>query len=245
MAHQGKDILSSDLDIFGEGTDEDTNDTGNDYDIFGGGADEEETPAEEAAETPTEEAAEETSGEEAKETHTDGSADEKTEGLDEELDIDIENLFADIEAEAKGNPELEKLVDSLRDEISSKTTENNILQKENATLNEKLMSRVGDDSNLWIYKWVISNLESNPKLMMLVKHIGNTSSDAIKGKLVGVVTDLLYDLTGEDVSDLINKDQSSKILAATWKSSNSSMPDMKSNEDEKDMDYEESISSLF
>lgn len=49
--------------------------------------------------------------------------------------------------------------------------------------------------------------------MMLAKHLANSESPAIKNKLVSVVTDMLYDLTGEDVSDLINRDQSSKILA--------------------------------
>ena len=48
---------------------------------------------------------------------------------------------------------------------------------------------------------------------MLAKYLTNSESPAIKTKLVGVVTDMLYDLTGEDVSDLINRDQSSKILA--------------------------------
>lgn len=43
---KGKDILSSDLDIFGGGADEDTKETGGEYDIFGGEADSQEaTPS--------------------------------------------------------------------------------------------------------------------------------------------------------------------------------------------------------
>lgn len=232
MVTQGKDILSSDLDIFGEGTDDDTNNAGDEYDIFWGATDIEAT-TQEWTEAWTTEWTTEWTGEwtDTTEWITDGT--QKTDtgtnewGEEEVLDIDIENLFSEIDDKTGWNPELEKLVDSLRDEISSITTDRNILQKENNILNEKLMSRVWDDSNLWIYKWIITNLESNPKLMMLVKHLWNTDSDTIKQKLTWVVTDILFDLTWEDVSDLINKDQSSKILSSTWKSSSSSIAEVK------------------
>ena len=251
---KGKDILSSDLDIFGGGGSEDTSDTGGDsvgedgnYDIFG-------WAAWESGEVPGEEVTETTEGEviEAGDTAPDvtvptddTSTDTTQEGTDENLDIDIENLFSDLEAETKDNPELLQLVDSLRTEISTLTTERNILQKENATINEKLMSHVGENSNLGIYKWVISNLEANPKLMMLAKYLTNSESPAIKTKLVGVVTDMLYDLTGEDVSDLINRDQSSKILAVAWKGGSSASAPSSAPADDSEMSYDDSISKLF
>lgn len=83
--------------------------------------------------------------------------------------------------------------------------------------------------------------------MMLAKHLGNTSdSSSIKGKMVGIVADMLYDLTGEDVSDLINKDQSAKILSVTSKSANGSAPSNSSSKsNDEPMNYEDSISKLF
>lgn len=64
--------------------------------------------------------------------------------------------------------------------------------------------------------------------------------------MVGIVADMLYDLTGEDVSDLINKDQSGKILSVTGKSSNSSAPsNTPSQNDDEPMNYEDSIKKLF
>lgn len=103
----------------------------------------------------TTETVEEAAPEEVTETEAPINATEVTEtktdsttGNEEELDIDIENLFDDIEAETKDNPELLQLVDNLRNEISTLTTERNILQKENSTINEKLMSNVGENSNL-------------------------------------------------------------------------------------------------
>ena len=242
--NKGKDILSSDLDIFGEGADEEQKTTGDEYDIFWWGDEADEDPAEEAAETPEEEAAEETEEPtpSSEEWNTDS---EKDSGEDEVLDIDIENLFNDLEQETKWNTELEALIDSLRTEISSLTTERNMLQKENSTINENLMSKVWDESSLWMYKWVISNLEDNPKLMMLVKHLWKSESEPIKNKLVSILTDMIYDVTWEDVSDLINKNQSDKILASTWKTGWASLPEPKDAEEEKDMDYDESIHALF
>lgn len=257
MLKQGKDYLSSDLDIFGEGANEDIVQEGDEFDIFWWVTDSNILDSDSSGEKET--------NTDLTKTDSDASIDwqdkkswddldtekQKTEDIlttnkgDDELDIDIENLFKDIEDETKWNSELEWLIDSLRNEISTITTERNILQKENSIINEKLMSKVWDESNLGIYKWVISNLESNPKLMMLVKHLWNSDSEAIKWRLVGVVTDILYDLTWEDVSNLINKNQTDKILAASWKSSSSTTADMVNKDDDKDMDYEESISSLF
>lgn len=81
--------------------------------------------------------------------------------------------------------------------------------------------------------------------MLLAKHLSNSDSPAIKNKLVSVVTDLLYDLTGEDVSDLINRDQSSKILAVAGKGGSSATVPSNTPADEEDMNYDESISKLF
>lgn len=257
MLKQGKDYLSSDLDIFGEDTGEETTQEGDEFDIFWWAADSAVSDSDSSGEQKANTDWEKTDSDIAidwqdKKSWDDSEVkDSKTEDIkttdegDNELDIDIENLFKDIEDETKWNSELEWLIDSLRNEISTITTERNILQKENSIINEKLMSKVWDESNLGIYKWVISNLESNPKLMMLVKHLWNSDSEAIKWRLVGVVTDILYDLTWEDVSNLINKNQTDKILAASWKSSSSTTADMVNKDDDKDMDYEESISSLF
>lgn len=252
MTNQGKEkSLSSDLDIFGEDTGEDTAAIGDEFDIFGWQADSEVEDAAIIDEEITDETIpansdiplDSTAGEDST---VDTTADITTsEGDDTPLDIDIENLFADIEAETGGNSDFEELIDTLRNEVSNLTMERNILQKENSTINEKLMSNVWEESNLWIYKWVIWNLESNPKLMLLAKYLWNANSDAIKNKLVWVMTDMLYDLTGEDVSDLINKDQSSKVLSVTGKTPSSTLDSVIDNSDEEEMSYDDSINKLF
>lgn len=160
---KGKDILSSDLDIFGESTGEDTQEQGNEFDIFGGSADSGENAAEDAGENASDEGTDADKDSTSSNTSTEaGEGDESKTGEDsdkdeddksgneETLDIDIEHLFDDLEAKAdiKDNPELEQLIDSLRSEISNLTTDRNVLQKENATINERLMGKVGDDASL-------------------------------------------------------------------------------------------------
>lgn len=240
MATGKGQFLNADLDIFWddlpeseEGTTESADDAS--MDIFWWALDEEETSTPDAEE---EAVVEETTEEPTEEEET-------TEGNEEELDVDLEKLFEEIENAASDDSETLQLVDELRKEVADLSTQNAILQKKNDSLNEKLMEQVWTDSNMWMYKWVIDKLEENPKLMVLVKNFGNTD-DKIKQRLTWIVSDIIFDLTWQDISEMLDQAQSTKItslMGAWWKEAPA--PVKESKEKEEPMDYEESISSLF
>lgn len=259
-----KSMLSSDLDIFGwaedqEGTDQ-VDDTS--YDIFGDTAkevDTDATPAEgsedttaDAAEPVVDEAkedkAEEWTDEPAAEWADEADKDKEGEEVPEELDFDIEKLLQDIEAEAdkSNNDDLNTLLDSLRRELADSQTEKAMLAKTNEVLNEKLLSRVWDDSDMWMYKWIITKLEDNPKLMVLIKWYWNTD-EKVKNRLTWIVSDIVEEITWQDISELLTKAQQDKIMWAVWEKSWSWVPVKFESweEEDKDMDFESAINKLW
>lgn len=62
---------------------------------------------------------------------------------------------------------------------------------------------------------------------------------------MSVLSDFIEELTGQNVSDLIDSDQSSKILSTT-KEEKTSIPNMKNDkEDDEEWNKEDSLTRLF
>lgn len=259
-----RSMLSSDLDIFGwaddqEGTDQVDEAT---YDIFGDSTGEINTDAEPAegsedtaaADTKVEDdESKEDSAEEKTETPADEASEEADEAktgdeVPEELDFDIEKLLQDIEAEAdkSNNDDLNTLIDSLRKELADSQTEKAMLAKTNEVLNEKLLSRVWDDSDMWMYKWIITKLEDNPKLMVLIKWYWNTD-EKVKNRLTWIVSDIVEEITWQDISELLTKAQQDKIMWAVWEKSWSWVPVKFESweEEDEDMNFDQAINKLW
>jgi len=241
-------ILSPDLDIFG---DENESVTGTDWeeremedlDIFGGLWDQ---PTDAKDETSTEDSTETDATTSEGDTKTETNEWEDEEKTDEELKLD--KLFDDAEAEAKQtwNVDLQNMIDELRNQLTDTLADNKIKDKQLEVLNEKLMGKTWEDTWMSMYKWLIDKLEANPKILMLAKFWWDVENPKIKQKMVNILADSLYELTGQDVSDLIDQSQADKIVAATGWSSSSESPSFKEKkEDTENMDYEQSINDLF
>ena len=110
-------------------------------------------------------------------------------------------------------------------------------------LNEKLMDSTASDTEYGMHKDTISKLESNPKLRALVRFMGD-SSDTSKSRSITILSDLIEDLTGQDISTLLDKTRAEKTKAALGGNSSAGESN-KSDKADANMDYDESVSSLW
>lgn len=227
---------ASDLDIFGEsekdGEGSEAESTDN-TDIFNGKeADEAEAPAkkEEVKDVKTEDKSEKKPDETKPET----SAEEKKEEDEAKAnpapaDPELEKLFKDLEAEASKKKAdqaiIESLIDDLRKEVAIKDSENMVLKKRCDALQEKIMSGSDSETDWKIYEPIVKKLEEQPKLMVLTKLWGSADEKA-KTRLIRTVSEILTELTGQDVSELIDSKAKDAVIGLTKRPS-SNAPETK------------------
>jgi len=147
-------------------------------------------------------------------------------------------------ADATGDDTLIKVVDELQTLIAEKNLENEQLKKQVEVANNRYLEKFGWDEEFSIYKPEVEKLQNNPRLYAFVKYFGS-QNEKIKPKLISIVSDFLFDLTGQDVSELLdNKDVNALGVLNIPGSDNQPM---KANEvkEDKNMNYEESINDLF
>jgi hypothetical protein len=205
MAKTGQTYIPSDLDIFGEdlemGTDVDNS-------ILG-----EEEPTDTGTETET--IVDETSTETAEEPTEDESTDDILAKIDEILGISEEQeetMTAIEDAAASGdNDEVQNLIADLRSQNAEKDIKIQELTTSNEMLNKKYMDRVADTEWSNLYKGTLDKLESNPQLMLLAKHFDNPEK---KEQVVSILSELLGELTGQDIDSLVNTQQADVVSAA-------------------------------
>lgn len=238
-----------------------------DFDLFGDTFEEE--PTEEVTEAPAPELEVE---EEPAET-TDVVEDAVDEAVDEvpaddttespetaEEDLDIDALVEEIlnwadevddkveeikqEASSSGNEELLNMIDELQTLLAEKNQQIAELNKKDEITSGRLMDTYWDAENYSFYKWTISKLEDNPQLMMLVKNYNNDNEKA-QERVISILSDMIFEKTGEDISQLINANQKSNVSNALtdvnwwWDTSTPEAPA------EEDLDYSASINDLF
>ena len=236
-----------------------------DLDIFNDGED---TSMEEVTEAPAEEL-EVTPEEDVTEEFTEETPDVPAEEVEEDVptepvaeeDIDVDALVADIlwstsdvddkveeirdEAQSSGNEELLGMIDELQTLLAEKNQKIEELTKKDEITSGRLMDTYWDAENYSFYKPTIEKLEENPQLMMLVKNFNNDNERA-KERVVSILADLIFEKTGEDVSQLINSNQKNSVANALtdvdWGGvmGTPSMP-----EEEKDYNYDQSLNELF
>lgn len=256
MLGKGKTTLAADLDIFGADEAEDTVTPTQEIDLFGA-SDETDTDTQDT--TDTTDTSTDTTDEKAELDATADEATDKTESAEDEQapadgevqekideDPELKKLFEDIDREIAGDTKLQGLIQDLKVQNADLVTQLAVKDKQIETLNEKLISNAGSEADLGIYRPVITNLEENPRLMLLAKYMGKQwDNDKIKTRLVSVLSDFIEELTGQNVSDLIDSDQSSKILSTT-KEEKTSIPNMKNDkEDDEEWNKEDSLTRLF
>lgn len=146
-----------------------------------------------------------------------------------EEDIDVDKLVADIlwdsteiddkvedikdEAQSSGNEELLGMIDELQTLLAEKNQKIEELTKKDEITSGRLMDTYWDAENYSFYKPTIEKLEENPQLMMLVKNFNNDNERA-KERVVSILADLIFEKTGEDVSQLINSNQKNSVANA-------------------------------
>ena len=213
MANLSQDL---DLDIFNDGQEEEVDFNSTD------------APAEELEVTPevdvTEDVTEEVPEEPVEEVEEDVPGE-----LAAEEEIDVDQLVAEIlwttsdvddkveeikdEASATGNEELLWMIDELQTLLAEKNQKIEELTKKDEITSGRLMDTYGDAENYSFYKPTIEKLENNPQLMMLVKNFDNDNEKA-QERVVSILADLIFDKTGEDVSNLINANQKNSVANA-------------------------------
>lgn len=234
----------SDLDIFGDEPEDTINEdpTVDDIDVLGDIKEDIPTVIEEpvveqevAPEAPVESVEEVNKG------------DSEIEDIDKWLDdllknaTQVEQKADEVQAaaEATGDEELIKLVDDLQTMLAETKVENDELRKQVEISNNRYLNKFGSEEELSIYKGEIEKLQGNPKLMAFVKYFG-TDNEKIKPKLISIAADFLYDLTGQDISSLIEEKDKAGLSILNAASSDSQMiPDTKVVEEAKD-DYDDS-----
>ncbi len=146
-----------------------------------------------------------------------------------EDEIDVDQLVADIlgnssdidekvedikdEAQSSGNEELLWMIDELQTLLAEKNQKIDELTKKDEITSGRLMDTYGDAENYSFYKPTIEKLESNPQLMMLVKNF-DSDNERAQERVVSILADLISEKTGEDVSQLINKNQKNSVSNA-------------------------------
>jgi len=191
------------------------------------------------------------------ETKTDEPGKEEENNEDKELQEFIDGLLSDGEdvdekieeikdkATDEGDNEMGKLIDELQTLIAEQRSKLEEQWKQLEVANTRYLDKVWEAEQYWVYKWVIDKLENDPKLMTLVKYY-DTDNDKVKDRVVWVVTDLLYDLTWQDVTELLDKKVKDDVTTALWTSSSSpsATPEIPEEEDEP-MNFEDSTNLLF
>jgi hypothetical protein len=223
-----KKALAPDLDIFnqaeeaGEG-EKPTGENGdaqpggaqsNGESIFAGNPDFEEKakPADEKKEDPKPEDAKAPEGEEKK---TAPEAEKKEDTKAEELDPELAKLFEDLEKAADKNGNDSKFMKML-EEAQSAAVEDKLtiaqLSKKNEILERRLMESSGSDAEAAPYRKLIEKVDSEPRLNAVVRLWGE-DNDRAKARLTSLLAELVKDVTGEDVSDLLHEQQKKKTMS--------------------------------
>ena len=170
-----------------------------------------------------------------------GTEGKEVEG-DEQLDEEIDELLTKA-GEEDDKDERDDIISQLRQKLVDQQVEIDSLSRHRDVLNEKLMSSSSADTELGMYKDVISRLESNPKLRALVRY-SEMKDEAQKNRAVTILADLLEEATGQDVSSLLDKSRSDKAKAALGAAPSPGSPG-KGEKEDKNLDYESSTSQLW
>ena len=159
-----------------------------------------------------------------------------------EVDDKVEEIKQ--EASSTGNEELLNMIDELQTLLAEKNQQIAELNKKDEITSGRLMDTYGDAENYSFYKWTINKLEENPQLMTLVKNFDSDNEKA-QERVISILSDMIFEKTGEDVRQLINSSQKNKVGNALtnvdwwWDASTPEAPA------EPDMDYNASINDLF
>lgn len=258
-------MLSPDLDIFGDEWDV-ADSSSADIDVFGDMWGEEESSSGDSDDkdngetTPSTETPSSENKADGESNDNDGSNEEGTDKSQEDLDAEIKKLLwldeeasntvDDIKSKAQAeeaSTELLNMIDSLQTQLAEKDSVINSIQKKLDVVNERLMSTVWDYEWLAISKDIIDKIDQNPKLKVLVKYFGN-DNPTMKTKITSILSDLVHEVTWEDISEMISTAEKNKINSALWSSNWSyapSAPARPADTKDEDMSYEESIDKLF
>jgi len=149
-------------------------------------------------------------------------------------------------AEDKWDNEMVKIVGELELLLAEKNSKIEEQARQIEVTNNRFLEKVGEAENFGVYKDVIEKLEWDSKLMMLVKH-KDTDNEKVKDRITWVVTDILFDLTWQDVSELLDNKVKDDVATALGSPESSApvTPTIAPEEEDREIDFEESINMLF
>ena len=131
---------------------------------------------------------------------------ETKESEDEEVDLDLDNLFSELD-------DAKESIDKIESNKSWNNSEEVSLLKQTLSNMEWLLKKLTNEKTDLMYKnaelstfW---SEDTDPKILLLSRNLGKAKEwdDKAKTKTVSLLKDMLYDLTGEDFDQSkINKD---------------------------------------
>jgi len=161
--------------------------------------------------------------------------------------IDIDDKVDDVKdaAEKTWDSEMVKLVDELQNMLVEKNQDIEQLTKQNELISTRSMDNYANAENYGFYKGVIESLESKPKLMQLVKYI-DSDNEKMQTRTIDILSDLIFEKTGEDISALINDKQKAWLDSALTDFSWGWEPWVPASKvEESELTREDSLNQLF
>jgi len=117
-----------------------------------------------------------------------------------------------------------------------KDSEIMVLKKRCDALQEKIMSGSDSETDWKIYEPLVKKLEEQPKLMILSKLWGSTDEKA-KTRMIRTASELLTELTGQDVSELIDSKAKDAVIGLTKRPSGKASEE--ADEEKEKAEYDE------
>ena len=137
-----------------------------------------------------------------------------------------------------------KLVDELQTLMAEKNLEIEQLKKQVDVSNNRYLTKFGEEEELSLYRPEIEKLQNNPRLMALIKY-SDTENEKIKPKIVSILSDMIYKLTWQDVSDLLDEKDRAAINVLNTPASDNPPMNTPIPQEDKNVDYEESVNNIL
>lgn len=189
--------------------------------------------------------------------------DEKPEGEENEKgesDEDIEKWLDDLlKSQWEVDSKVDEVMDAAQDgwdesmvklvsELQWLIVEKNMvieeLTKQVEVSQNRYLTKFWENEELSIYKQEIEKLQSNPRLMALVKY-SDTDNEKIKPKLISILSDMIYKLTWQDVTDLLDKQDRASMSILNTPSSDSQPMEAQPEKKDENIGYDDSINNIL
>ena len=108
---------------------------------------------------------------------------------------------------------MDEIIDELRMSAAQKDTEISFLRKQLETLQNRVMESASRETDQALNQPLITKVEADPKLRAII-HLSGGADEGQKQKLARILSEYYAELTGTDLSSLLENQQNDKVMAA-------------------------------